>query len=93
MSDDFVTPVKGIIKALDTGIRLTKKIAKTASSPPSAQGQQIQKLAQNLQKSLEKSSQAIVEGYRQNDSGYGQQFTKALIEDRRLIRPGTFVYC
>lgn len=88
-----MTPVKGIIKALDTGIRLTKKIAKTASAAPAAQALQIQESAQNLQKSLEKSSQAIIEGYSQNDSGCGQQFTKALVEDRRLIGPDAFIYC
>ena len=80
--DDFAAPVKGIVKALDTGIKLAKRVSKSASSAPGAQALQISESAHYLQKASEETSQAICAAYRQNVRQYGEPFTKALIEDR-----------
>ena len=83
MSDDFVAPVKGITKALDTGVKLAKRISKSASSPSAAQTLLITETAQSLQRSLEGSSQAIGDAYRQIVGSCGEPFMKALVEDRK----------
>lgn len=80
MSDDFAAPIKGIIKALDAGIKLTKRVARSASDGPSNLIY-ISELAQNLQKNLEKTSQAIADAYRDAVGSYGEDFAKALMED------------
>lgn len=80
MSDDYAPPVKGIIRALDAGIKLTKRISITASrGPPNLA--HIAELARELQRSLEKSSQAISEAYKDAVKSCGDEFAKALVED------------
>lgn len=80
MSDDFAAPVKGIVKALDAGVKLTKRVAKAASEGP-ANLSHISELAQELQGNLELSSQAIAEAYRDAVGSCGDDFNKALMED------------
>ncbi|KAF7960422.1 hypothetical protein EAE96_000104 [Botrytis aclada] len=83
MSDDFAAPIKGIIKALDAGIKLTKRVARSAGEGPSNLIY-ISELAQNLQKNLEKTSQAIADAYRDAVGSYGEDFAKALMEDESI---------
>lgn len=80
MPDDFAVPVKGIIKALEVGIKLTKRIATSASHGPENLIY-ISELAQALQRNLEKSSQAIADAYRDAVGSCGEDFAKALMED------------
>jgi hypothetical protein len=84
---DFVAPVKAIIKAIDTGIRFASRVSESASSATTATALQISESAPTLQKSLERSSQAIRDAYQQNFVACGEPFTKALVEDseRSLI--------
>ena len=79
-----MAPVKGIIKGLETGIKLAKRVSKSASAAPvfSAQALQASESAQKLQKALERTSQAIIEGYRQNIGQCGEPFTKGLVDNR-----------
>jgi len=81
MSDDFVAPVKGLTKALDTGIKLARRVSKSASSASAAQALQITESAQRLRKSLEGCSQTISGAYRETVGSCGEPFTKALVED------------
>ncbi len=80
--DYAAAPVKGIIKALDTGIKLAKRVSKSAASAPGEQSLQISEAAHILQRALEESSEAISDIYRSAVGRCGQAFTKALIEDR-----------
>lgn len=80
MSDNFAAPVKGIIKALDVGIKLTKRVSRSASHGPENLIY-ISELAQELQRNLEKSSQAISDAYRDAIGSCGEDFAKALMED------------
>ncbi|EDN98218.1 hypothetical protein SS1G_13075 [Sclerotinia sclerotiorum 1980 UF-70] len=89
MSDDFAAPVKGIIKALDAGIKLTKRIARTASHGPENL-KYIAELAQNLQRTLEKSCQGIADAYRDAAGSCGEAFAKALLEDASSELPPYF---
>ncbi|KAI9645287.1 hypothetical protein NHQ30_006022 [Ciborinia camelliae] len=83
MSDDFAAPVKGIIKALDAGIKLTKRVSTAANHGPENL-KYISELAQNLQRDLEKSSQAISDAYRDAVGSCGEDFAKALMEDASI---------
>jgi hypothetical protein len=78
---DIVAPVKAIIKAIDTGIKLAHRVAESASSASTAKALQISESAPSLQKSLERTSQALKEAYQQNVEACGEPFTKALVED------------
>jgi hypothetical protein len=80
--DEFAAPVKGIVKALDNGIKLAKRASKSASSAPGAQALQISESAHSLQKTLDESSKALSDAYKQNVMRCGEHFTKALGEDR-----------
>lgn len=80
MSDDFAAPVKGIIKALDAGIKLTRRVSKSATNGPENY-KYISELAGNLQRNLERSSQAIADAYRDAVGSCGEDFAKALMED------------
>ncbi|RAL60286.1 hypothetical protein DID88_000065 [Monilinia fructigena] len=83
MPDDFAVPVKGIVKALEVGIKLTKRIATSASQGPE-NFIYISELAQTLQRNLEKSSQAIADAYRDAVRSCGEDFAKALMEDEAI---------
>ncbi|KAB8290440.1 hypothetical protein EYC80_010872 [Monilinia laxa] len=83
MPDEFAVPVKGIIKALEVGIKLTKRIATSASQGPQNLIY-ISELAQALQRNLEKSSQAIADAYRDAVGSCGEDFAKALMEDEAI---------
>ncbi|QSZ31043.1 hypothetical protein DSL72_000604 [Monilinia vaccinii-corymbosi] len=83
MYDDFAAPVKGIIKALDVGIKLTKRIAASASHGPENLIY-ISELAQGLQRNLEKTSQAIADDYRDAVRSCGEDFVKALMDDEAI---------
>lgn len=78
---DVVAPVKAIIKAIDTGIKLAHRVSESASSASTAKALQISESAPSLQKSLERTSQAIRDAYHQNVESCGEPFTKTLIED------------
>jgi hypothetical protein len=79
---DFVVPVKAIIKAIETGIKLANRVSESASSATTAIALQISASAPRLQKSLERSSQAIRDAYKHNVEASGESFSKALVEDR-----------
>lgn len=81
MSDDFVAR---ITKALDTGIKLARRISKSSNSPSSAQALQITETAQDLQRSLEGSFKAIGDAYKQSVESCGEPFNKALLEDQSI---------
>lgn len=83
MTDDFVAPVKGIIKALDTGIKLARRITKSSNTTSTVQALQITEIARDLQRSLEGNSKAIGDAYKQGVESCGEPFTKALREDRK----------
>lgn len=90
---DFVAPVKAVLKALETGIKLTKKVSESAelavseyASPATeAKAQQISESAPGLQQSLEQTCQAIRDGYQREVETCGKAFAKALVEDSELI--------
>jgi chaperonin GroEL (HSP60 family) len=83
MSDDFVASVKGITKALETGLKLAKRISKSANFSSRAQALKITETTQALQKSLEGDSQAIRNVYWEAVRSCGEPFTKALAENRK----------
>jgi hypothetical protein len=84
-----VAPVKAILKALETGIKLAGRVSESAelafseaaNSATTAKAQQIAQSAPNLQKALEQTCQAIRDAYQQAIEAYGKPFTKALVED------------
>ena len=84
MSDDFAAPVKGIIKALDAGIRLTKRVAISATCTDSSQALRISESSQNLQRTLEKSSLVITGAYKQTLEESGEAFAQALTTDGKF---------
>ncbi|KAE9370685.1 hypothetical protein N431DRAFT_343674 [Stipitochalara longipes BDJ] len=89
---DFVAPVKAILKALETGIKLAHRVAESAelavsefASPAiEAKAQQISESAPGLQRSLEHTCQAIRDAYRQEVEICGKAFSKALVEDKTI---------
>jgi hypothetical protein len=83
MSDDFVAPVKGIIRAIDQGVKLAKRVSRSADSASATQVLRISESAKSVQKALERSSKAINDACRQNVETCGEPFTKALVEDSR----------
>ncbi|KAG4427477.1 hypothetical protein IFR05_017039 [Cadophora sp. M221] len=84
MGDDFVAPVRVLLKALEAGIKVAGRLTASASTVPAAQALQISEAAQILQKSLERSSQAVADAYRQNAARCGDPFTRALVEDQAI---------
>jgi len=78
---DFVAPVKGIIKALDTGTKLAKRVAKATTAGSGSQALQITECAKILQESLEECSRDISDAYQQVLGSCGEAFAKALLED------------
>lgn len=86
MSNEFVASVKGITKALDTGIKLAKRISKSVDSPSGEQTLHILETTRSLQKSLEGDSQAIGEAYRECIESCGEPFLKALSEDSKVYQ-------
>jgi len=90
--DDFAAPVKGILKALDTGIKLAKRVSKSASSATVAHASQISDAAQALQRTLEESSKTVNDAYRHTVDQCGEPFTKALVEDSQYIALREYVY-
>ncbi len=83
--DDFVAPVKVLLKALDTGIKLSARVSESASSASTTKALQISESAPGLQRSLERNAQAIRDAYRQTVEACGEPFSQALIEDSELI--------
>jgi hypothetical protein len=80
--DDFAAPVKGILKALDNGIKLAKRVSKSTKLDPAAQALHIPESAHDLQNILEESSKVIIDAYRHSHGQCGDPFTRALAEDR-----------
>ncbi|TAQ84437.1 hypothetical protein B7494_g7232, partial [Chlorociboria aeruginascens] len=81
MSLEWIPPVRGITKALDTGIKLSRRVAKSTILVTAAKALQISKSVQNLQKGLEKSKGSIIEAYEQVDKLCGKSFIEALKAD------------
>lgn len=81
MADQIVAPVRNIIKAFETGIKLANKVSRSASDVSAAQALQISESARSLQRSLEKSSQIISDSYKQHVGSCGEPFGKALEDD------------
>lgn len=92
MGDDFVAPVKLLIKSLDTGIKLSISISESASSASTTKALQISECAPNIQKSLERTSQAIRDAYVQTIEACGEPFSKALIEDSKSKNPRSTIH-
>lgn len=84
MSRDFVAPVKGINKALESGIKLARGISRSVSDAPAVIALKIAESAKTLQKSLENDAKAISEAYRQGVKDFGQPFFNALVENGKL---------
>jgi len=83
MSDDIAPGVKSIIKAIDSGIKLGKRVARSSVYAPAAQVLQISSSAQELQKSLQGSSKAISDAYNESVKKCGQPFVNALLDERK----------
>lgn len=83
MADDFVPPVKVLIKAIEAGVKLGNRINESADSSSAEKGLQISASAPRLIDSLERSSQAIRDAYRQHVEICGEPFTKALVDDSK----------
>lgn len=81
MADDFVPPVKVLIKAIEAGITLGNNITESAEDSTAERALQISELAPGLIKSLERSNQAIRNAYKQSVETCGETFTKALVDD------------
>ncbi|KAL2065665.1 hypothetical protein VTL71DRAFT_3335 [Oculimacula yallundae] len=81
MGDDFVAPVKALLKALNAGRGVASRLAASANTVSAAQALQITEAARILQKSLDQSSQAVADAYRQNAATCGEPFTRTLVED------------
>lgn len=86
MGDDFVAPVKLLIKSLDTGIKLSISVLESASFASTTKALQISECAPNVQKSLERTSQAIRDAYVQTIEACGEPFGKALVEDKSIAK-------
>ncbi|CZT01997.1 uncharacterized protein RCO7_05480 [Rhynchosporium graminicola] len=84
MGDDFVAPVKALLKALNAGKGVGNRLAASANTAPATQALQITDAVLVLQESLERSSHAITEAYRQNAAGCGDQFARTLSEDKAI---------
>lgn len=81
MSDDIAPGVKSILKAIDSGIKLGKRVARSSVYAPAAQVLQISESAQKLQKSLEGSSKAIKNAYNESVEICGGLFIDALLDE------------
>jgi len=81
MSDDIAPGVKSILKAIDSGIKLGKRVARSSVYAPAAQVLQISESAQKLQKSLEASSKAIKNAYNESVGICGAPFVNALLDE------------
>ncbi|TVY78513.1 hypothetical protein LSUE1_G008168 [Lachnellula suecica] len=82
MSNDIAPGVKSILKAIDSGIKLGKRVARSSVYAPAAQVLQISESASNLQKSLEGSSKAIKDAYDISVKKCGEPFVNALLNER-----------
>jgi len=86
MGDDLVPPVKLLVRTIDTGIKLSSRVRQSASSANTTKALQISESAPPLQKSLERSSQAIRDAYRQTREECGESFIQALVGDRKFSK-------
>lgn len=87
MSDDLVPSVKGIVRAYDTGIKLAKRVTKSATSDTAtataARALEIAESAHRLQSSLERSSETIRDVYDTYVSIHGDSFAQAVTENSK----------
>lgn len=74
MADEFVVPIKSILRTFELGIQLANKVSKSASGTSAAQVSQVSESLQNLQRS-------ITEAYRQYVVSCGEPFKKTLQND------------
>ena len=81
MTDDLAGPVKGIVKAFDNGVKLSKRVSRSARSTSATQALQIAESAHNLENGLERNSKVIGDAYRDCLGTCGQIFAKTLVED------------
>jgi hypothetical protein len=89
MATHVVAPVKNILRSLELGIKLAKRIARAAESASQDQALQIFESASSLQNSLEGTSKAISDAYEQSAKLCGEPFARALLEDSRF--PSSYV--
>jgi uncharacterized membrane-anchored protein YhcB (DUF1043 family) len=87
MTTHVVAPVKNILKSLEVGIKLAKRIVRVADSASRDQALQIFESADSLQKSLERSSRSISDAYEQSAEICGEPFARALLEDSGFPLP------
>ncbi|KAG9244854.1 hypothetical protein BJ878DRAFT_479768 [Calycina marina] len=79
--DDFIAPVRGIIKALYTATKLAKRVSKATTSAPEEQTLQIAETARSLQSVSEECSRDIGDAYKHVLGSCGLSFSAALLHD------------
>lgn len=82
MSDTTAPGVKSILKAIDSGIKLGKRVARSSVYAPAAQVLQIADSAHNLQQSLAGSYKAITDAYKDCVAKCGEPFVDALLDEQ-----------
>ncbi|RDW64066.1 hypothetical protein BP5796_10568 [Coleophoma crateriformis] len=82
MVDDVIAPVKSILKAFDNGIKLAKRVSRSAGDAPSAKALEISESTKTLQKALEKDTKAVNDAYSRGVAAFGDSYTKLLTEDK-----------
>ena len=81
MSTEFAVPVKNLIKTWSRGSKLAKKFGKTASTVSAEEALEIAESVEQLQRSLERDSEAVVEVYKQCLELYREAFAAVLVGD------------
>lgn len=85
MADEFAAPVKGIVKALEAGIRLAGRVLNAAASIREDQEQAllIPPSARNVKKVLEENRLVIADTYKQENEKSAGAFAVALDQNGR----------
>lgn len=85
MSAEFALPVKNLIRTWSRGTKLAKKFGKTASTASAEEALEIAESVDELQKSLERDSEAVADFYKQCLKFYAESFAAILVEDSKLF--------
>ncbi|KAH8587595.1 hypothetical protein B0O99DRAFT_526536 [Bisporella sp. PMI_857] len=81
---DYITPVKGIVKALETGTKLAKRVSRSTASNSELHASTIFESARALQESLAESAKDISDAYAQLLGSCGDRFALGLTEDQAI---------
>jgi hypothetical protein len=82
MDDELAGPVKALINAFNRGAVLVKRICRAASNGPSYLLLDTLEPAQNLERSLAKSSIRVREACTMSMKTFGKQFAEEVYNDR-----------